>query len=43
MPFKEFHVSSVDLGFENPSERMEEHGARIKFVLHDVPSNEKAG
>ena len=29
MPIKEFCASSVDLRFENPSERMEEGGANI--------------
>ena len=26
IPFKEFYVPGVDLGFENPSERMEDGG-----------------
>ena len=43
MSFKEFCVSSVDLGFENPSERMEEGGVNIEGVIHGVPSNEEVG
>ena len=42
MPFKEFCVSGVHLGFANVSERMENGGENIKGVSHDVPSNEEA-
>ena len=38
----ELHVSGVNLGFENPSERMEEV-ANIEGVLQDLPSNGEAG
>ena len=41
MPFKEFCISGVDLGFENSSERMEEGGENIEGVVHDVPSNKE--
>ena len=41
-PFKEFYVSGVDIGFEDPSERME-GGANIRGVLQDVPLNEETG
>ena len=43
MIFKEFCVSSVDLGFETPSERMEGVGANIEGVLYDMPSNGGTG
>ena len=43
MNFKEFCVSSVDLGFENPSERMKEGRENIEDLLHDVPSKSRSG
>ena len=42
MPFKQFCVSGVHLGFENLSERMEKGRANIEGLFHDVPSNEEA-
>ena len=41
--FKDFCVSSVDLEFDNPSERMKEGIANIKDLLQDVPSKSRSG
>ena len=41
MSFKELRVSGINLGFENPSENMEE-GANIEGALQNVPLNEEA-
>ena len=39
----ELCVSGVNLGFDNPSMRMEEDGDNLEGVLQDMPSNEEAG
>ena len=39
----DYCVVSVDLGFENLRERMEDGGENIEGVLQDVPSNEEVG
>ena len=39
----ELCVSSENLGFDNPSTRMEEDGDNLESVLQDMPSNEEAG
>ena len=39
----ELCVSGVNLGFDNPSMRMEEDGDNLEGVLRDMPSNEEAG
>ena len=39
----ELCVSGVNLGFDNPSMRMEEDGDNLEGVLRDMPSNEDAG
>ena len=39
----ELRVSGVNLGFENPSVRMEEGGENLESVLQDMPSNDEAG
>ena len=43
MSFKEFCVSSVNFGFENLSDSMEDGEANIQGVLQDMPSIEKLG
>ena len=38
----ELRVSSANLGFKNPSVRMEEGGEILEGVLQDMNSNEEA-
>ena len=38
----ELCVSGENLGFDNPSMRMEEDGYNLEGVLRDMPSNEEA-
>ena len=39
----ELRVSGENLGFDNPSMRMEEDGENLEGALRDMPSNDKVG